>query len=122
MEKDRAILLKISYQVGRTVHQFMKGKVVLVVGRAGSIGAVSARPFAEQGTSAAIRHPDAPEEATAVVKEVPWLLREGHAALVADLTQTDTLRFLRNEIERRFGRLDVLVNRLVALTIPMRLR
>jgi 3-oxoacyl-[acyl-carrier protein] reductase len=88
----------------------MDGKVVLVVGGAGSIGAVSARKFAELGARIAITHRNVPEEAAAAAKVVQSLPGEGHAALVADVSRTDTLTSLRVEIERHFGRLDVLVN------------
>jgi 3-oxoacyl-[acyl-carrier protein] reductase len=89
--------------------QSMNGRVVLVVGGAGSIGAVAARRFAELGARVAISHRDVPEEAaaaTTVVRSLPG----GHAVLIADVARTDTLVALRGEIERRFGRLDVLVN------------
>ena len=89
---------------------FMDGKVVLVVGGAGSIGAVSARRFAELGARVAISHRDAPEERTAASDVVKSLPGEGHIALIADVARTETLKVLRLEIERRFGRLDVLVN------------
>jgi 3-oxoacyl-[acyl-carrier protein] reductase len=92
------------------MNQSMDGKVVLVVGGAGSIGAVSARRFAELGARVAISHRDAPEEAAAASDVVRSLASEGHIALVADVARTDTLKALRLEIERRFGRLDVLVN------------
>jgi 3-oxoacyl-[acyl-carrier protein] reductase len=88
----------------------MDGKVVLVVGGAGSIGAVSARRFAELGARVAISHRDVPEEAAAAAKAVQSLPGDGHAALVADVARTDTLKVLRAEIEQRYGRLDVLVN------------
>lgn len=92
------------------MNQSMKGKVVLVVGGAGSIGAVSAKRFAELGARVAISHRDTPEEAIAAAKVVQSLPGEGHAALIADVARTDTLKALRVEIERRFGRLDVLLN------------
>ena len=92
------------------MNKSMNGKVVLVVGGAGSIGAVAASRFAELGASVAVSHRDVPEEAAAAAKLVQSLPGEGHAALVADVAQTDTLRTLAAEIERRFGRLDVLVN------------
>jgi len=92
------------------MNKSMDGKVVLVVGGAGSIGAVSARRFAELGALVAISHRDAPEEAAAAAKIVQSLPGGGHAALVADVARTDTLMGLRAEIERRYGRLDVLVN------------
>ena len=89
---------------------FMDGKVVLVVGGAGSIGAVSARRFAELGARVAISHRDAPEELAAASDVVKSLPGEGHIAVIADVARTETLKVLRLEIERRFGRLDVLVN------------
>jgi 3-oxoacyl-[acyl-carrier protein] reductase len=92
------------------MNQSMNGKVVLVVGGAGSIGAVAASGFAELGARVAISHRDVPEEAAAALKVVQSLPGESHAALVADVSQTATLKALRAEIERRFGRLDVLVN------------
>ncbi|PWT93071.1 MAG: short-chain dehydrogenase [Proteobacteria bacterium] len=88
----------------------MNGKVVLVVGGGGSIGAVSARKFAELGARIAISHRDGPEEAAAAAKVVQTLPGEGHAALIADVSRTDTLTLLRAGVERHFGRLDVLVN------------
>jgi len=88
----------------------MDGKVVLVVGGSGSIGAVSARKFAELGARVAVSHRDVPEEAAAAAKVVQSLPGDGHAALIADVSRTETLKALRAEIERRFGRLDVLVN------------
>lgn len=92
------------------MNQSMDGKVVLVVGGAGSIGAVAARKFAELGARIAVSHRDVLEEAAAAAKVIESLPGEGHAALVADVSRTDTLKALRGEIERRFGRLDVLVN------------
>ncbi|WP_426409978.1 SDR family NAD(P)-dependent oxidoreductase [Bradyrhizobium ganzhouense] len=92
------------------MNQSMDGKVVLVVGGGGSIGAVSAQKFAELGARIVISHRDVPEEAAAAAKVVQTLPGEGHAALIADVSRTDTLKLLRAEIERRFGRLDVLVN------------
>lgn len=92
------------------MNRSMNGKVVLVVGGAGSIGAVAASRFAELGARVAISHRDVPEETAAAAQVVQCLPGKGHAALVADVAQTSTLNELRAEIERRFGRLDVLVN------------
>jgi len=92
------------------MNKSMNGKVVLVVGGAGSIGAVSAARFAELGARVAISHRDGAEEAAAAAKVMQSLPGEGHAALVADVMRTETLKALRAEIERRYGRLDVLIN------------
>ncbi len=91
------------------MNRSMKDKVVLVVG-AGSIGAVSAKRFAELGARIAISHRDVPDETAAAATVVQSLPGDGHAALIADVAQTATLTALRAEIERRFGRLDILVN------------
>ena len=88
----------------------MTNKVVLVVGGAGSIGAAAARLFASLGARVAISHRDEPKEAAAAADLVTTLPGAGHAALVADVAQTTTLAALRAEIERHYGRLDVLVN------------
>ena len=88
----------------------MDGIVVLVVGGTGNTGAVAARKFAKLGARVAVSHRDVPAAAAAGLKVVESLPRADHAALVADLSRTATLTALRAEIERRFGRLDVLVN------------
>ncbi|OPY97027.1 short-chain dehydrogenase [Bradyrhizobium sacchari] len=90
--------------------QSMTGKVALVVGGAGSIGAVAARQFAELGARIAISHRDSAEESASAASVMQSLPGEGHAAFIADVARTDTLVALRGEIERQFGRLDVLVN------------
>src|SRR5246500_5183392 len=92
------------------MNKSMNGKVILVVGGTGSIGAASAGRFAELRARVAISHRDVPEEAAAATKVVQSLPGERHAALVADVARTDTLKALRAEIERRYGRLDILVN------------
>lgn len=88
----------------------MTGKIVLVLGGAGSIGAAAARLFASLGARVVISHRDEPREATSAAEVVATLAGAGHAALIADVAQTATLTVLRGEIERRYGRLDVLVN------------
>ena len=92
------------------MNKSMNGKVVLVVGGAGSIGAVSAARFAELGAIAMTYCNACAEEAAAAAKVMQSLPGEGHAALVADVMRTETLKALRAEIERRYGRLDVLIN------------
>jgi 3-oxoacyl-[acyl-carrier protein] reductase len=88
----------------------MKNKVVLVVGGAGSIGAAAARQFADEGANVVIAHRDVPEEASAAAKSLASLPGPGHTALIADVARSVTLTILRDEIERRYGRLDVLIN------------
>ncbi len=79
----------------------MTGKVVLIVGGAGSIGAASAKQFARLGARIAIAHRDVPAETAAAEALVGSLPGEGHAALVADVAETGTLTALRAEIGGR---------------------
>jgi 3-oxoacyl-[acyl-carrier protein] reductase len=88
----------------------MDGKVVLVIGGAGSIGSSCARRFAELGAQVAITHRDVPDQFIAAMQIVKSLPNDGHSALAADVARTDTLKEMRQEFERRFRRLDVLVN------------
>ncbi|WP_334528691.1 SDR family NAD(P)-dependent oxidoreductase [Bradyrhizobium sp. AZCC 2230] len=88
----------------------MTDKVVLIVGGAGSIGSAAARLFASLGARIVISHRDEAGETASAAELVATLSGAGHAALVADVAQTATLTGLRGEIERRYGRLDVLVN------------
>jgi 3-oxoacyl-[acyl-carrier protein] reductase len=101
------------------MNQSMEGKVVLVVGGAGSIGAVAARRFAELGARIVISYRDVAEEAAAAANVVSSLPGEGHIALIADVGQTETLITLRTEIVKRFAGIDVLVNA-AGFTKPVR--
>ena len=86
----------------------MNGKIVLIVGGSGGIGAASARLFAEAGATVAITHrPGKPEAGQAVVAGLPG---EGHAAFPADVADTPSIVALQEAIAGKYGRLDVLVN------------
>jgi 3-oxoacyl-[acyl-carrier protein] reductase len=88
----------------------LRGKVALVVGGAGGIGQAACRLLAEAGTRCALSHrpgADKANEARAIVAELPG---EGHAAFPADVADTSSIEKLRDEVQGRFGRLDILVN------------
>ncbi len=86
----------------------LTGKVVLVVGGSGGIGAASALLFAQAGAQVIVTHrPGKAEAGNAIVAGLPGA---GHAALPADVADTATLTGLRDAIAARWGRLDVLVN------------
>ncbi len=84
------------------------GKVALVIGGTGGIGAAAARMLAEAGAKAVITcRPGKEDEGARAVKALPG---EGHAHFAADIASTPTLLSLRNAVEESFGRLDILVN------------
>jgi 3-oxoacyl-[acyl-carrier protein] reductase len=88
----------------------LAGKVALVIGGAGGIGAASARMLAEGGARVALTHRPDPGRADAAQTLAGSLAGEGHAALPADVADTATLHALRDAVAERFGRLDILVN------------
>ena len=88
----------------------IKGKVALVIGGAGGIGAASCVMFADEGAKVIMTHRPGAEPAARAAERLKTLKGEGHAALPADVGDTGTLVALRDEIARRYGRLDILVN------------
>ena len=85
-------------------------KAALVIGGSGGIGAATAELFARAGARVAITHrPGSEKEAVAkaILAKLPG---KGHAAFPTDVADTASLIALREAIEGRFSRLDVLVN------------
>jgi len=92
----------------------LDGKVALVVGGAGAIGAATSRMLAAAGASIAVTHLDT-ERDTQAAKALIAELGDGHAghdhsAHVADVAATPSLIVLRDAIQARYGRLDILIN------------
>lgn len=88
----------------------IEGKVALVIGGAGGIGAASCVMFAEEGAKVVMTHRPGAEPAARAAEKLKSLEGSGHAALPADVGDTGTLVALRDEIAKRYGRLDILVN------------
>lgn len=87
----------------------LKGKVALVVGGAGAIGAATSRMLAAAGATIVITHMDTERDtqaADALIRE----LGAPHAAHVANVVDTASLVALRGTLEQKHGRLDILVN------------
>jgi 3-oxoacyl-[acyl-carrier protein] reductase len=87
----------------------LAGRLALVVGGSGGIGAATARRLAEAGARVVITHTDRSSgEAAALAASLPGT---GHAALPADVADTASLLALREAIKARYGdRLQILVN------------
>jgi pteridine reductase len=87
----------------------LAGKVALVTGSAKRLGKAVALRLAEEGADLVIHHRASPREANEVVVEIEKMGRRA-AALSADLERVGEIRRLFEEMAKRFGRLDVLVN------------
>ena len=87
----------------------LTGKVALVVGGAGAIGAATSRMLAAAGATIVITHMDTERDtqaADALIRE----LGAPHAAHVSNVVDTASLVALRGTLEQKHGRLDILVN------------
>lgn len=87
-------------------NQDMKGRVALVTGGAGGIGTGICRRLAEAGATIVMTGRDASKLAAAA-QALPG---GGHWGVAASVTDSPALEKLAQEVGRRYGRLDVLVN------------
>ena len=88
----------------------LDGKVALVVGGSGAIGAATSRMLAQAGATVVLTHKPgerSTEVARGILKELPGA---GHSAHPADVADTASLLRVRDAIAERHGRLDILVN------------
>ncbi len=83
----------------------LKDKRVLITGGAGGIGAAAARRFLEEGSRVAILDRDAKASAS-LARELPDLA----FALEADVSRPEAVGRAMDELEARWGGLDVLIN------------
>ncbi len=87
----------------------LDGKVALVTGAAGGLGAPIAKMLAAQGVTVALvgRRAEALEQ---VAREIAQASRASVAVLPGDVTDEARVNATVDEVQRRFGRLDILVN------------
>lgn len=88
----------------------LKNKVALIIGGSGGIGAATAKCFASEGAKVVVTHRDDDAKAAAAKELLAGLQGSDHSAFPADVAETGTLLALRDKVEARYGRLDILVN------------
>jgi 3-oxoacyl-[acyl-carrier protein] reductase len=87
----------------------LSGKVAVVTGGAGGIGAAICRGLAEAGCAVVVGYNGSEQAATALAETLPRVALP-HAALKAPVTDSAALAELAAEVARRHGRCDLLVN------------
>jgi 3-oxoacyl-[acyl-carrier protein] reductase len=85
----------------------LDGKVAVVTGASSGIGRESVRLFAEAGACVVVGYNQGVERANDVVAS---LAGSGHAAMRLPLEDTAQIRRVAADVEREFGRCDILVN------------
>lgn len=87
----------------------LEGKVAVVTGASGGLGAQICRALAGAGASVVVGYNRSADVAQALVAQLPETV-SGHVALVAPVTDSKALHRLAEEVQRRYGRCDILVN------------
>jgi len=95
--------------------QPLAGKVALVTGGAGGIGAAICAALAGAGASVLVGYSGGQERAEALAATLPGA---AHRALLARVDDSETLTQAAEEVRAREGRLDVLVNN-AGITTPV---
>src|SRR5712692_11955457 len=89
-----------------TIPLSLSGKVALITGGSRGIGAATVRMFAAAGARVVFNYQKSKADSEKLVKECG---ENRCAAVVCDLTGTETARDLVDDVVSRFGPLDILV-------------
>ena len=85
------------------------GRVAIITGGAGGLGAAICYALADEGASVVVGYHRSADAAIALAASLPATTYH-HVALPTNVTDSVALAALAREIDRRFGRLDMLVN------------
>ena len=85
----------------------LAGAVAIVTGGSSGIGAATVRRLAEAGAAVVIGYNKGEARAKALMAELPG---SGHRALHLPMEETARIRAVAAEVERAYGRADILVN------------
>jgi len=89
------------------VSNTLSGKVAVVLGGTGGIGAAAARRLGQAGARVVVVGQNDLAGAQRVADDLPG---EGHSAALADITASESLNALAGLVRDRYGRADILVN------------
>ena len=89
--------------------QSLHGKVALLTGAVRRNGRASALALARDGAAIVINARSSADEALALAKEIEGVGSESLVCL-ADITNEDAVKRMFGDIDKRFGRVDILVN------------
>jgi 3-oxoacyl-[acyl-carrier protein] reductase len=90
----------------------LSGKIAVVTGSTGELGRVIARTLAGCGASVALQYNQSRDRADAQLAEIKKLGGRG-CVVQADITQADSVRVMRETVERELGSPDIIVNNAV---------
>jgi 3-oxoacyl-[acyl-carrier protein] reductase len=90
-----------------TVARPLAGKIAVVMGGSGGIGAATSRMLAEAGATIVVVWRSGEAAATAVLASLP---KGGHIAFRASVEDTPSLAALAEQVKAAFGKTDILVN------------
>lgn len=96
----------------------LSGTTGLVLGASRGIGLALARSLARKGARLALPWHDWPEDSGAMIKEF-GNPRDRHLSLETDLRQPDDITRLSTAIDKRFGKLDFLINNIERGGMPI---
>lgn len=85
----------------------MSRRTVLITGGARGIGAAIAKEFAQAGDQIAIHYVSSKSDAEAVCASLPG---DGHITAQAELRDPEAIRAMVEEVAKKFGKIDVLIN------------
>ena len=83
------------------------GKVAVIVGGSGGIGASTAKVLAKAGATVVVGYRSNKDKAEALAES---LLGSGHKALPVSVMDTASIVMLRDSVHDAFGKVDILIN------------
>lgn len=85
-------------------------KTAVITGASGGIGSATALAFAKDGYNVVLQYNNSQDKALALAKKIENETNSTALPVKADVSSSQEVTFLFDEVENRFGNVDVLVN------------